>query len=206
MSKTSEGPFAYSYGSLMTAPQPPNAIGGAAFLSAAAALAGSAALGLAGGLIWAVVAPKPVYVVVSRGSADVLNPETSAFFTSDLWYCLIGVIGGLIIGIAGYRLAIRRYGPVPMAGMLAGSVLAGLAARWVGQNLGLGHFNSLLATSRIGTLLHAPPVLGSNGPGILWPAVAFWPLAACAVPAALLLFVAWRDRPSPPDPAGPPDV
>ena len=198
MSKTSEGPSAYSYGGLMAAPQPARAAGGGAFLSAGAALLGSVVLGLAGGLIWSAVAPQPVYVVVSRGSADVVNPETSAFITADLWYCLIGIIGGLIIGIASYRLAIRRYGPVPMVAVLGGSVLAGLAARWVGQDLGLAQFNSELAVSHVGALLHAPPVLGANGPGILWPAVAFWPLAACAVPAGLLLFASWRDRQNPP--------
>jgi hypothetical protein len=196
MSKTTEVPFAYSYGGLMPAPEPPGATSRAAFLSAGAALAGSVALGLAGGLIWGAVAPKPVYVVVTRGSADVVNPETSAFINGDLLYCLIGLIGGLIIGIASYRLAIRKYGPVPMAAVLGGSVLAGLAARWAGQDLGLAHFNSKLLTSHVGAVLHAPPVLGGNGPGILWPAIAFWPLAACAVPAGLLLLVSWRGRPS----------
>ncbi len=198
MSKTSEDPFAYPYSGRPAAQQPANATGRAAFLAAGAALLGSVALGLAGGLIWSAAAPKPVYVVVSRGSADVVNAETSAFITGDLLYCLIGVVGGLIIGIVTYLLAIRKYGPVPMVAVLGGSVLAGLAARWDGQNLGLAQFNSKLLTSHVGALLHAPPVLGSNGPGILWPAVAFWPLAACAVPAGLLLIVAWRDRSSPP--------
>jgi hypothetical protein len=197
MSKTSEGPSAYSYGDPGPAPPPAKATGRAALLSAVAALLGSIALGLAGGVIWGSLAPKPVYVVVARGAADVVNPETSAFITADLLYCLIGVVGGLIIGIASYLLAIRRYGPAPMAAVLGGSVLAGLAARWVGQGLGLAQFNSKLSVSHVGTLLHAPPVLGSNGPAILWPAVAFWPLAACAVPAGLLLLVAWRDRSTP---------
>jgi len=200
MSNTSEGPYAYSYGGLAAAPSPARAAGPGAFLSAGIALAGSVALGLAGGLTWSALAPEAVYVVVSRGSADVVNPETSAFITADLWYCLIGVVGGLIIGTAGYWLAIRKYGPVPMVAVLGGSLLAGLAARWVGQQLGLSRFNSQLASSHVGALLHAPPVLGSNGPAILWPAVAFWPLAACVVPAGLLLVASWRDRQNPPAP------
>ncbi len=196
MSKTSEGSSAYSHGGLMAAPWPPRAAGGGAFIAAGATLLGCLLTGLAGGLVWSAVAPKPVYVVSSQGSAYVVNPETSAFITGDLSYCLIGVVGGLIIGIAAYMLAIRKYGPVPMVAVAGGSVLAGLLARWIGQDLGLGQFNSQLAASRIGTLLHAPPVLGANGPQILWPAVVFWPLAACAVPAGILLFAAWRGRSS----------
>jgi hypothetical protein len=194
MSKTSEGSSAYSHGGLMAAPWPARAAGGGAFISAGAILLGSLLTGLAGGLVWSAVAPRPVYVVSSQGSAYVVNPETSAFITGDLSYCLIGAVGGVIIGIAAYLLAIRKYGPVPMIAVAGGSVLAGLLARWVGQDLGLGQFNSQLANSKIGTLLHAPPVLGANGPQILWPAVAFWPLAACAVPAVILLLAAWRDR------------
>jgi hypothetical protein len=194
MSNTGDTPYAFQPGEL-TPPAPPAPSAGGAALAAGAALLGSAAIGLLGGLIWNQVAPRAVYVVVSRGAADAVNPETSAFITGDLWFCLIGVIGGLIIGVASYRLAIRRYGPLPMLAVLAGSVVAGLAARWVGQNLGLAQFNSRLLNSHLGTLLHAPPQLGAEG-GTLWPAIAFWPLAACVVPAALVLIAVLRDRPS----------
>ena len=157
-------------------------------------LVGSAIIGVLGGLIWSAVAPRAAYVVVGRGAADVVNPETTAFITGDVSYCLIGVVGGLIIGIVSYRLVIRRYGPVPMAALLAGSVIAGLAARWVGQDIGLAKFNSQLLTSHAGTILHPPPVLGVNASAILWPAVVFWPLGACLVPATLVFFATVRDR------------
>jgi urea transporter len=111
-------------------------------------------------------------------------------------------VGGLIIGAVLYRLAIRRYGPLPMAAVLIGSVVAGLLARLVGQHLGLAKFNAELVSSHLGAFLHAPPVLGANGPAILWPAIAFWPLAACLIPAGLVLLTALRDRQGPgPGPA-----
>jgi hypothetical protein len=159
-------------------------------------LLGSAILGLVGGLIWSAVAPRPAYVIVSRGTADVVNAETTAFITGDAWYCLIGMIGGLLIGIASYRLAVRKYGPAPMGAVLAGGVIAGLAARWVGQNMGLAKFNAQLMTSKQGTILHAPPVLGVNSSAIMWPAVVFWPLAACLIPAVLVFFATLRARPA----------
>src|SRR5262249_56010717 len=90
----------------------PSAAGG--FVGALAILIGSGLLGLAGGLLWTHVAPRAVYVVIARGSADIVNPETSAFIAADAWYCLIGVVGGLIIGLAGYLFAVRLHGPLPM--------------------------------------------------------------------------------------------
>jgi hypothetical protein len=195
MSMTNESPFGYPPGQVIAASSPAPSVAGS-FLAAGLTLGGSVVAGLLGGLIWGALAPEPVYVVVSRGEADVVNPETSTFITGDLCYCLIALIGGLIIGIVSYRLAVRKYGPLPMAAVLAGSVIAALTARWAGQSLGLAQFNAKLATSHVGVLLHAPPVLGANGPAILWPAIAFWPLAACAVPAALTLLAAWRDRPA----------
>ncbi len=166
---------------------------GGTALATGAALTGSVVVGLLAGLIWGAVAPKAVYVVVARGSADVVNPETSAFIVADAWFCLIAVVSGLIIGIVSYRLAIRKYGPLPMLAILVGSTLAGCAARWIGQNLGLAKFNSELLTSHQGAILHAPPVLGAQTT-ILWPAIAFWPLAACIIPFGLIVLGVLRER------------
>ncbi len=170
---------------------------GSVAIAAILTLVGSAVLGLAGGLVWSVVAPRVTYVVVSRGSADVTNAETSAFITGDVWYCVIGVVGGLIIGTIAYLYAIRKYGPVPMAAVLVGSAGAGYLARWVGQNLGLAKFNTALAYSKVGTILHAPPVLGSDPGTVLWPAIVFWTLAASLVAGVFLTFAALGERNAP---------
>lgn len=193
MSKTRESAFPYHPGNYASGAEPaPSSTG--ALIAAGCVLLGSAVAGLLGGLIWSGVAPRAAYVVTSRGSANVINAETTAFISADAWYCLIAVAGGLTIGIATYRFAVRRYGPIPMAALLAGSVLAGWVARLVGQNLGLSRFNSQLLTSRQGTILHPPPVLGADPSIILWGAIAFWPLAACLIPGTLVFFGSLRDR------------
>lgn len=161
---------------------------GASLLATAAIMIGSGVAGLAGGFIWAQLAPRVAYEVVSRGSADVINPETTAFIAGDAWYCLIGVVGGLIIGLAGYLLAVRRYGPLPMAGVLAGGIAAAFAARWIGQQSGLTKFNDQLLASGQGTVLHAPLTLGAHS------AMALWPLAACVVAGGLELLGGLRAR------------
>jgi hypothetical protein len=192
MSNISESPYGYPANRpLPDLPAEPSP--GAAAVAAGAALLGSVVIGLLAGLIWNAVAPKALYVVVGKGSADVVNPETNAFIVGDAWFCLIAVIGGLIIGMVSYRFAIRKYGPLPMLAVLAGSIIAGCAARWVGQNLGLAKFNAQLLSSHQGALLHAPPVLGSQ-PSILWPAIAFWPFGACLIPVALIMLGVVRER------------
>jgi hypothetical protein len=174
----------------------------ATLLSSLVILVGSALIGLAGGLAWTSFAPRVVYVVIGRGSADVVNPETSAFIAADAWYCLIGLAGGLVIGLAGYLLGVRRFGPAPMAAILAGGVLAGLAARWLGENQGLHQFNRQLLTMPHGTLLHAPLALVGDSSAAVWPTVAsmsavvFWPLAACAGAGGIVLVKVLRDRPA----------
>ncbi|MGN6677839.1 MAG: hypothetical protein ACTHKL_08630 [Streptosporangiaceae bacterium] len=173
---------------------------GLGLLGALAILIASGLLGLGGGLLWTHVAPRAVYVVIARGSADIVNPETSAFITADAWFCLIGAVGGLIIGLIGYLLAVRRYGPVPMVAIVAGSVIAGIAARWIGEQQGLHQFDRQLLTVHQGTLLHAPLALAGDTKAAIWPpvaslpAVAFWPLAACVAAGGIVLFGAMRDR------------
>ena len=171
------------------------------FAGSLAILLGSALAGLAGGLIWGALAPRALYVVVGRGSADVVNPETTAFIAADACYCLIGALGGILIGLAGYLLAVRRYGPTPMAAILAGSVVAGVLARWVGEHQGLHQFDRHLLTAHQGTLLHAPLGLAGDTAAAFWPtfaslpAVAFWPLAGCLVAGGILFVSALRSRP-----------
>jgi hypothetical protein len=196
MSMTSESPFPYGQGPLIPSAAPPPRRSSIA-IAAIITLVGSAALGLVGGLVWNALAPSVPYVIVSPGSADVTNAETSTFITGDVWYCAIAVIGGLIIGTISYLYAIRKYGPVPMAAVLAGSFGAGYLARWVGQNLGLAKFNAELATSKVGTVLHAPPVLGSDPGTVVWSAIVLWTLAASLVAGIFLTLAALGDRNSP---------
>ena len=158
--------------------------------------------GLIGGLVWVAVAPRATYVVIGHGSADVINAETTAFIAGDAVYCIIGVAGGLLIGLVGYLIGVRRYGPLPMVGVLGGSIAAGIVTRWVGEHSGLTAFNHQLLTSALGTHLRAPLALAGDTSGTTWPTlgsvpeVAFWPLAACVVVGGLTLLLVLRERSS----------
>lgn len=161
---------------------------GRALLAALAIAIGGTLLGALGGVVWAGIAPRVVYVMISHGTAEVVNPETSAFIAADGWYCVIALLGGAIIGLAGYLLAARRYGPVPMAGILAGAVGAAFAALWTGEQFGAGTFQRLLASARPGAIVRPPITLGAHG------GLAFWPLAAAAAAGGLEAIAIMRRR------------
>jgi hypothetical protein len=140
-----------------------------------AALAGSAVLGVAAGLIWVAVAPRALLQETGTGQANLVNAESSAFIVADAWFCLIVAVGGVITGILGYRFLVRRAGWIATAGLLLGAIAAALLALWIGENMGLGTYNHLLATSHNGVLFHASLAPGAKS------ALSFWPLLTAAV-------------------------
>ena len=126
-------------------------------------------LGVAGGLIWAVLAPRALLQEVGHGEAQLVNAESAAFILADAWFCLIAAIGGAITGIAGYRLLVRREGWIAAAGLVLGAVAASVLMLWTGENIGLGTYNHLLAVSPDGTFFRASLGLGAKSALALWP-------------------------------------
>ena len=159
-----------------------------AVLALLVAAAVSAVLGLLAGLLWSELAPRALVVVQSRGVAYVVNPETNAFIAADAWFCLLTAIGGVICGLAGYLLLVRRYGALALIGLVLGGVAASLLARWSGQQQGLSAFRATLAVSRSGVMLHEPLSLGGIGP------LAFWALFAALVVGVIEMSAQSRER------------
>jgi hypothetical protein len=153
-----------------------------------AVIIGTALLGVAAGFIWAAVAPRAVIVVAGPGSANILSAETTAYIAADAWFVLLSVIGGVMSGLCGYLLAVRRHGAVAVVAVLAGAVAAALIAKWVGEQPGQAAVNHSLALGHPGTLLNQPLALGGIG------ALAFWPLAAGLVVAGIEAVAVFRER------------
>jgi hypothetical protein len=152
-----------------------------------AIVAGSLLFGLAAGYVWSAVAPRALLVMISHGAAGLVQPETTAFIVADAVFCLIALAGGVVSGTLGYLVGVRRYGPLPMIGVLAGALGAAYVARWIGQQWGLAGFHHLLATLPVGAYLRDSVTLQTTG------AIAFWPLAAGLVAGGLEAF-ATRDQ------------
>ena len=127
------------------------------------------------GLVWAAVAPQALLQEIARGEAELVNAESTAFIVADAWFALIVAVGGLITGVLGYRILVRRAGAAATAGLVLGAVAAALLALWVGENIGLGTYNHLLAASPAGAVFHSSLALGAKS------ALAFWPLCTAGV-------------------------
>jgi hypothetical protein len=152
-----------------------------AVVAALAAAAGTAVLGVLAGFGWAAVAPRPLLVMTSPGTAALVNTETSAFIAADAAFCLVCLAGGVVSGLLGYLFAVRRHGPLAMAGLLGGALAAAFVARWVGQQSGFSGFQHLLATLPVGARFRDSLTLGAAA------ALAAWPLAAAVVAGGLEL-------------------
>lgn len=143
-----------------------------ALLAALASLGGTALLGVVAGFVWAAVSPRALLVMTGHGQAGLVRAETSAYIVADGDFILLALAGGALAGLVGYLLAVRRHGPLPMAGLLLGAVAAAYLARAVGERFGLGGFHHLLATLPAGARLLDSLTLGAGS------ALAFWPMAA----------------------------
>lgn len=142
-------------------------------LIALAIVAGSAVLGLLGGLIWNVVAPRALLLEISAGTAQVVNAETRAFIGADAWFCLIAAVAGLLTGIVGCWLGIARRSPgtrlAVTIGLIAGAVAGAYAMLWLGQQLGQAGYQHDLADSPVGTTFSGALLLGAKSAIALWP-------------------------------------
>jgi hypothetical protein len=156
----------------------------------AAALAGSAALGLLGGLIWSEAAPRALLQEISTGTAELMNAEPRAFFGADVWFCCIAVVAGLLTGIIGYRFGMARHSGGTRAAIAAGLILGAVAGAfvmlWLGEQIGLSAYNQHLASSANGTVFPESLALGARS------ALAFWPMFT----AIVILIGEWGTRAS----------
>jgi hypothetical protein len=152
-----------------------------AVVAALAVAAGTAALGVVAGLVWAVVAPRPLLVMTAPGAAALVNTETTAFIAADAAFCLVCLAAGAVSGALGYLFAVRKHGPLAMTALLAGALAAAFVARWVGEQSGLAAFHHQLATLPVGARLRDSLTLGATG------ALGCWVLGAGAVAGGLEL-------------------
>jgi hypothetical protein len=184
------GAAGYSAVAVQPGPEGP----GRALLTAVLLIAAGAVLGLVGGLVWAELAPRVVYQVATLKppTAYAINPETNAFIAADGIYAFVGLVGGALLGLAGYLAGVRRYGAVPLVGTVLGALAAAFIAAWLGKvQTGGNSFDNTLSTSKTGEFLRAPIQLGAHG------ALAFWPVAAALVAGGLELFSFLRARRAP---------
>jgi len=138
-------------------------------------LALGAGLGAASGVAWAALVDLPTYRVGSNGGATTSERGLAAFVGGDAWFCLIGAVVGLALGLLAWR-RFRQLGwPVVPVGVLTATV-GGLLCWLVGTRLGPGDLPTRLAAAQPGDLVPIALALRAKASLLVWPFLAVVPI------------------------------
>jgi hypothetical protein len=138
-------------------------------------LAGSLALGAAAGVVWWLVVRPPAYELNSNGGATTTERGLAEFIAGDAWFCAIGLVAGLLIGLAAWRW-LRTLGWAVVLVVLVCAVASALTCWLVGYRLGPGDFSARLAAAQPGQLVPIPLTLRARASLLVWPFFAIIPV------------------------------
>lgn len=138
----------------------------------------SALLGVLSGVLWWRVVDLPVYLVGEDGRASTSERGLTEYFASDAWFCVIGVVVGVGLGLLAWRwLSAVGWPMVPVA--VLGTVVAALLCWYVGWSLGPGPFDPRLAQAEVGAEVPIELTLRT------WVSVVVW-VFATSIPLLLI--------------------
>jgi MFS family permease len=145
-----------------------------------------AAAGLGVGALWVQVAPRIGVVKVAQGFVYA-DAEPEQAIGADAWFAFLGLGAGALLTVLAWLLLRRYRGVAMMIGLVAGSLVAGWLAWWLGIRLGRTEFDALRGTAALGTRLDAPLVLRLTDldRNAFWPPIPSGVIAAQALAAAI---------------------
>jgi hypothetical protein len=158
-----------------------------------------ALLGLGLGALWSTVAPW-VPAVRAADGAILAQPEQEQMIAGEGWYLIITVLAGVAVSVLAW-VVLRRYrGVAVLAGVVVGSVAAGILAYWLGHHIGLSHARYLADHAPVGTAFSIPPNLRAQHIGLWhgWLPYAKGDVLAMAIASAVtyLLFAGFSSSPT----------
>lgn len=134
---------------------------GAELVAALATLVTLGVLGVAIALIWAALSPR-VRIIITPAGPDLVQYANSDFFAGDGTFLVIGIVAGLLSGVAVWLIARRWRGPLILLGLALGALLGALVAWQVGRQIGLAHYHQLLHSTDVGRRFDKPVDLRSK--------------------------------------------
>jgi hypothetical protein len=132
-------------------------------------------LGALAGVLWEALVDLPTYRVAQDGGASTSERGLAEFVAGDAWYCLLGAVGGLALGVLAWRWFHRLGWPVVLVGTLVATA-AGLVCWLVGTRLGPGDFTTRLAAAPPGSLVPIGLELRARTSLLVWPFLAVLPI------------------------------
>jgi hypothetical protein len=137
--------------------------------------AASLCLGAAAGVLWWLVVEPPAYELNSNGGATISERGLTEFIAADAWFCAIGLVVGVLIGLAAWRW-LRTLGWTVVLVVLACATASALTCWLVGYRLGPGDFSARLAAAQPGELVAIPLTLRAPASLLTWPFFAIIPV------------------------------
>ena len=145
----------------------------------AARVTAFAALGLGLGAIagvgWWAVMDTPAYLVNPDGSASIGERGLAEFVAGDAWFCAIGLLVGVALGLVAWRVLSGLGWPLVLLVAIV-AVLSSLVCWYVGHRLGPGDFVGRLAAARPGDLVPIELTLRARASLLTWPFFAIIPV------------------------------
>jgi hypothetical protein len=135
----------------------------------------SLGLGAAAGVVWWLVVKPPAYELNSNGGAATSERGLSQFIAGDAWFCAIGLVVGILIGLAAWRW-LRDLGWSVVLVVLVCATASALTCWLVGYRLGPGDFSARLAAAQPGDLVPIPLTLRAWASLLTWPFFAIIPV------------------------------
>jgi len=137
--------------------------------------AASLGLGAAGGVLWWLIVKPPTYELNSNGGAATTERGLSEFIAGDAWFCAIGLVAGLLIGLGAWHW-FRDIGWSVVLVVLVCATASAVICWLVGYRLGPGDFSARLAAAQPGDLVPIPLTLRARASLLTWPFFAIIPV------------------------------
>jgi hypothetical protein len=132
-------------------------------------------VGALAGVVWWAVVELPAYVIGPNSGAGITERALSEFVGSDAWFCAIGLVAGLGLGLVGWR-QLRVLG-WPLVLLVAAVAVTGALVCWfVGHQLGPSDFVERLAAARPGDEVPIELTLRTWASLLTWPFLAIVPV------------------------------
>ncbi len=132
-------------------------------------------LGALGGVAWWAAVDEPAYRVNPDGGASIGERGLAEFVAGDAWFCVIGLVVGIGLGLVAWRALLDLGWPlVLLVGMVA--MLGGLVCWYVGHRLGPEDFVGRLAAAQPGQLVPIELTLRARASLLTWPFFAIIPV------------------------------
>lgn len=141
----------------------------------AALLALGLGVGALCGVLWSRLVDLPTYRVGANGGATTSERGLAAFVGGDAWFCVLGAVVGLPLGL----IAWRRFRGIGWPVVLVSAVTATAAALvcWlVGTRIGPENFTERLAAAQPNDLVPISLALRAKTALLVWPFVAVVPV------------------------------